>query len=1015
MTDTASPQDPLTSADQAKAAFFDQQTGAFFRRADWGAFWTVFLISFAVYLFTLAPTVTLEDSGELAVASDYLGVPHPPGYPIWTLGSWAFQRIFHGIEYHGYPNPAWAVGLMSAFFGALACALLALLVSRSGVDMMRHLKSLSSVLGLRSESQICWIAGVTSGLLLAFSSVMWSQSVIVEVYSLNAFFLCLILVLAYRWTCRPHENATLYATAYIFGLGLTNHQSLLFLVLGLLSAIWYRNRPLFRDFLTVGLLLAAGLLLNQAANITINPAAPDPTLERSRLMNTTLGLLCLIAPIGLYWTMGRRLMTQWKQVTLVILLTALGVSFYAYMPFSSEQNPPMNWGYPRTTEGFMHAISRGQYEKISPLQNLEHAISHPAHFAKLVWTIVLNPKDYTSVVSQFVWLEQAFKLSYLSLLVPLSVLISLVLTFFTDYRSRGWLVTSFWTFFSMTIIFIVFQYPSLDVQTLFIGRVQYIQAHAIFALWIGYGVAFSLAWINSRLGGRKTPLFVFAGLMLLLPAIPLARNAYDKEFIEFVGACEQDGNDFGWQFGHWQLKGVNGIKADLQRLHEPDEFERIWAEYPTPDYPPEMEPDAIFFGGTDPGRFVPTYMIYSAHCRPDVYLITQNALADNTYMSVMRDLYGDQIWIPSQADSNVAFQQYVNDVQAGRIPPGAQVTMQDGRVSVQGVAGVMMINGILCRQIFDANKHKHPFYIEESYVIQWMYPYLTPHGLIMKLNAEPTQLTQTMVDNDRAFWDWYADKLLENPKFLRDVVARKTFSKLRSAIAGLYVHRQRFDDAEHAFQQAIALYPLSPEASFRLADLYLQQRQPANARQVIEALLAGDPGNDRVASFLTQIQQIEQRDARRRELEASVGDGNMPLNVALELVQLYMQLQMPQQFEALTQNLMGNEQIPVEAYTSLAQIFAANNRRDLQEMVLRRYLQRDDRNARVWIELAAVQVQRNNTDYANSLRRAIELGGAPVRKAISQDARFQPVQQDPAFRALIPQPAAQQLPSFRLN
>ena len=37
-----------------------------------------------------------------------------------------------------------------------------------------------------------------------------------------------------------------------------------------------------------------------------------------------------------------------------------------YLPFASEQNPPMNWGYPRTWEGFMHAVTRGQYEAIVP-------------------------------------------------------------------------------------------------------------------------------------------------------------------------------------------------------------------------------------------------------------------------------------------------------------------------------------------------------------------------------------------------------------------------------------------------------------------------------------------------------------------------------------------------------------------------------------------------------------------------------------------------------------------------
>src|SRR5678809_1485121 len=54
-----------------------------FRRWDWIAFWITTLVVFLGYFYTLAPDVTLEDSGELAVASFYAGVPHPPGYPVW--------------------------------------------------------------------------------------------------------------------------------------------------------------------------------------------------------------------------------------------------------------------------------------------------------------------------------------------------------------------------------------------------------------------------------------------------------------------------------------------------------------------------------------------------------------------------------------------------------------------------------------------------------------------------------------------------------------------------------------------------------------------------------------------------------------------------------------------------------------------------------------------------------------------------------------------------------------------
>jgi hypothetical protein len=123
--------------------------------------------------------------------------------------------------------------------------------------------------------------------------------------------------------------------------------------------------------------------------------------------------------------------------------------------------------------------------------------------------------------------------------------------------------------------------------------------------------------------------------------------------------------------------------------------------------------------------------------RSDVYLITQNALADNTFMNITRDLYGDTIYIPSLEDSNEAFRKYVDDVNAGRIQAGADIKIENGKVSVQGVGGVMTINGILAELIFKENKAKHDFYVEESYVIQWMYPYLTPNGIMLKLNKEP--------------------------------------------------------------------------------------------------------------------------------------------------------------------------------------------------------------------------------------------------------------------------------------
>ena len=90
---------------------------------------------------------------------------------------------------------------------------------------------------------------------------------------------------------------------------------------------------------------------------------------------------------------------------------------------------------------------------------------------------------------------------------------------------------------------------------------------------------------------------------------------------------EQRNHWFGYWFGHDMFTPPFGIYPDMAR-------------------------DAILFGGTDPGRFVPTYMIFCESfmppsCKPmdpnfdrrDVYLITQNALADGTYLQYLRAQY----------------------------------------------------------------------------------------------------------------------------------------------------------------------------------------------------------------------------------------------------------------------------------------------------------------------------------------------------------------------------------------
>ena len=98
------------------------------------------------------------------------------------------------------------------------------------------------------------------------------------------------------------------------------------------------------------------------------------------------------------------------------------------------------------------------------------------------------------------------------------------------------------------------------------------------------------------------------------------------------------------------------------------------------------------------------------------------------------------MYIASPEDSQRCFQEYLADaqrrLQLNQLKPGEDVKVIDNRVQVSGQVAVMAINGLLTKVMFDRNP-KNEFFVEESFPLDWMYPHLTPFGIIMKINRQP--------------------------------------------------------------------------------------------------------------------------------------------------------------------------------------------------------------------------------------------------------------------------------------
>ena len=320
---------------------------------------------------------------------------------------------------------------------------------------------------------------------------------------------------------------------------------------------------------------------------------------------------------------------------------------------------------------------------------------------------------------------------------------------------------------------------------------------------------------------------------------------------------------------YWAFKLLREWDADLLKRYFAEMLGNI------PD-------GSIFFAGTDPGRFLST-MYCTAQGKPKIFIVTQNALADGSYMDYLRDLYAPKtgfgseqpdnrghktvstdILLPSAEEANATFREYIEDVRTGRIKATDSLRVKDGRISVEGVQGIMSINAMLASWIFEKNKNQHAFYVEESYVLPWMYPYLEPCGVILRLNrmALPSPTTdqkwwQKIIARDSACWGRLLGDPAIKPKMQHCLAARQSFSKLRCAIAGIYEFHGIINAAENAYLQAKEIESNNPEITFRLANFYLRLNRIAEAVATFQKYVDQNPSFEPARKALEEYKSIQ--------------------------------------------------------------------------------------------------------------------------------------------------------------
>jgi len=296
-----------------------------------------FALVLLIYLLTLAPTTAFWDASEYIAAARVLGIPHPPGNPLFVILAHVFGLLPLAESY------AARINLFAAVTSAGAAAFWFLVADR----WLR---------GIVPNRWARYGAALGGALVGATSWTVWNQSVVNEkVYTVSLLSIALVMWLVVRWgddEPGPHRDRWLVLIAYVLALTATNHL-MGFLALPALGiyVLWtdWRVAVQPRAIVTFYALLLA--VTGRWLDMFVGDGLTGPVL-----ILLTLGVV------------GYALWRSPKDplVYLGVLAVVVGISLnYLWLPLRAAQYPAINEGEPigLFSQALQDLLNRVQYGK----------------------------------------------------------------------------------------------------------------------------------------------------------------------------------------------------------------------------------------------------------------------------------------------------------------------------------------------------------------------------------------------------------------------------------------------------------------------------------------------------------------------------------------------------------------------------------------------------------------------------------------------------------------------------
>lgn len=723
----------------------------------------VFLFVWCIYFMTVAPTLSFWDCGEFVACSYSLGVPHPPGTPLFVIFGKFVSMVLGFI-----PEKALRINLISTTGGALSAMMVYLIAIRFLIIGFGKPKTFWRRFALYS-------GGIISALCSAFASTVWFNNVEAEVYGANIALMLLQNWLIMKWADNrenPGSDRFIITIVFVAFLNIGLHVQAMLVLPSFFLYVILLDKEKLTDwrFWIIGV-----VLLMQAFAV---------------------GTFIWLAPLTFILTIfffifskpGKK--RQWRLVFWMCLVALLAYSVHIYIPIRSAQDPIIDENNPElkiesfedifnpeSYAQFRYFLERKQYGSESMTEQMftrhgswKNQIWNGKHMGYGLYHVRQFHRDvtiYPELSKGAEWVAFDFSkpadlARLLIYLIPTFIMIYGMYALYQRNRENSLMFISLFlsTSFGM-ILYMNFKDGTVPGFAREVRERDYFftMGYLYYAFWVGIGCAAIMNWLldHKKEIVRNVVAPVSIVVLSLMPVVPLAAN---------YKSHDRTGNYVPWDYSYNLLMSC--------------------------------EKDGILFTNGDNDTF-PVWALQEVYgVRKDVRIVNLSLLNTGWYIEQLKVLE-PKVPISFSLDEIAGLQHRPNPFEKDariRYPVGDKMlnVIMPGRERHR----VMRIQDIMVMNIVQSTAWKKPVYFAVTVSDDnkmGLDPYLQMEGLVYRVNQEPVRERINVEKTIRNLDYVYRFRGLGDGSFRLDDDTRKLLSNYSASFIGLALDERRPIDA----------------------------------------------------------------------------------------------------------------------------------------------------------------------------------------------------------------------------